>query len=205
MNKHNHRFIGFTLVEVVVVIVVIGVLASLVITASSVYVKNAALSKTRHDLGTLKDAIRQARISKGGVVLREITGSTWTTANCTFPYSPDGSTPYYTGNTAYVEPKALPKTSDCWLDYYSALDKIAAASGTNLDSLKKGDYYGNPYMIDENEGEFPDSPCFEDTVSAYKPGTYKYYFSPANKPFLVEDVDGVAIQLPLAKFRAECN
>ena len=41
-------------------------------------------------------------------------------------------------------------------DYESALDKIGAAAGANLDGLKDGDPWGNRYYIDENEGEGAD-------------------------------------------------
>jgi hypothetical protein len=49
--------------------------------------------------------------------------------------------------------------------YYAALDAISAASGSNLNNLKKGDYNGNPYFIDENEEDLikrPGQPCVDD-------------------------------------------
>jgi hypothetical protein len=50
------------------------------------------------------------------------------------------------------------------IPYATALDRISAAAGANLDGLKDGDPWGNPYRIDENEGEGA-SPCAnQDTI-----------------------------------------
>ena len=63
----------------------------------------------------------------------------------------------------------MPKTHECWVRYYLNLDRISAASGVSLQSLRSGDSRGNPYMWDENEGEGGDY-CREDGRIAYFKG-----------------------------------
>lgn len=111
---------GFTVVELLIVIVVIGILATLTIISYSGVQREARLSKAKSDLAFLSRTIQTARL-KQNKTLYQITGS-----NCTIC----GVIPYST-----------------------ALDLISAAAQVNLDSLKAGDPWGNPYRIDENEGE----------------------------------------------------
>ena len=128
-------------------------------------------SSQQSDLAVLKQSILAARIS-ADKPLREITGSDWTGENCVYIW--DG------GNTANVPPRLLSKTHACWVDYYEALDAIQTASGTNLQTLKKGDSNGNPYYIDENEEE-PRFGCNEkDNLS---------YFTNNNADFKEEYVE----------------
>ena len=47
--------------------------------------------------------------------------------------------------------------------YPLTIDRIAAASGTNLDSLKDGNPWGDNYSIDENQGET--GPCTTDNLN----------------------------------------
>lgn len=111
---------GFTVVELLIVIVVIGILATLTIIAYSGVQNQARVSKASNDIAELNRVIQTARL-KTNKTLYQITGS-----NCTIC----GVIPYNT-----------------------ALDLIAAAAQINLDKFRAGDPWGNPYRIDENEGE----------------------------------------------------
>ena len=120
---------GFTIVELLIVIVVIAVLAAISVAAFSSVQNRAKITRANSDLASLKKAIQTARIAQNRTLF-QITGS-----NCTF----------------------------CGvIPYELALDRISTASGANLNGLKQGDPWGNPYAIDENEGE--NGNCAPDSI-----------------------------------------
>jgi prepilin-type N-terminal cleavage/methylation domain-containing protein len=140
---------GFTIVELLIVIVVIGILAALVMNTFSGIQDKARIVSAQNDLKILEKSILLGRETTGKT-LKEITYNGWTWYQC------DG----------VADRKNLPKTHGCWTDYYSALDKIGNAANTNLDELKKGDPWGQPYAIDENEGDFAVDPCQADEIAS---------------------------------------
>ena len=115
--------LGFTIVELLIVIVVIAILAAISIVAYNGIQNRAKVTKANSDLVTLRKAIEVARLTQNKTLL-QITGS-----GCTFC------------------------ATDKAAGYNAALTAIAAAANTNLDSLRGGDPWGNVYQIDENEGE----------------------------------------------------
>jgi prepilin-type N-terminal cleavage/methylation domain-containing protein len=133
---------GFTIVELLIVIVVIAILAAITVVAYNGIQDRAKNSKRDSDVALYTKAIYAARINDGKV-LRDITGSTWSVGSCAVS----------SGNPGNVEPKDLDKTHICWTRYYDNLTKIGTAAGMNLDGLRPGDPRGNPYVLDENEGE----------------------------------------------------
>ena len=132
---------GFTIVELLIVIVVIAILAAISVVAYNGVQQRAAVSKRESDLASLYKAIILARESTGKTLL-QITGSGYSAGHCTSYL-----------NTSNTEPSKLPKDGDCWRVNRNVLDAISNASGVNLESLKSGDARGNPYVFDENEGE----------------------------------------------------
>lgn len=120
--KHTRKT-GFTIVELLIVIVVIAILAAISIVAYNGIQNRSKVAKANSDLVTLRKAIEVARLSQNKTLL-QITGS-----GCTFC------------------------ATDKALGYNNALTAISAAGNTNLDSLRAGDPWGNVYQIDENEGE----------------------------------------------------
>lgn len=141
---------GFTIVELLIVIVVIGVLAAIVIVAYNGVQDRARTSKINADMVSLDKATRAARLTSNGA-LRYVTLSAATGGSCWG--KPDGT-----------DLAALPKTDSCWTSYLSALDKISTASGINVRNLV--DPWGRPYYIDENEEEPPGS-CRDDNMGTY--------------------------------------
>lgn len=133
---------GFTIVELLIVIVVIGILAAIVVVAFNGVQERAQATKRNADMGQYHKAIIQARISTGQV-LSQITGSSYSAGQCISAAS----------NPSSTEPKDLAKTHACWVRYYDNLDRVGTAAGMNLSSLRDGDSRGNPYIFDENEGE----------------------------------------------------
>lgn len=135
---------GFTIVELLIVIVVIGILAALVIVSYNGIQQRAADASRTADLSMYYKAILAARINTGQSLV-QITGSGWSVGNCI------GGT--YGSNPSNTEPKDLPKTHACWTRYYSDLNTIGTAALMDLSSLRDGDARGNPYTFDQNEGE----------------------------------------------------
>lgn len=143
---------GFTIVELLIVIVVIGILAAITVVAYNGVQQRANTAKRDSDVALYQKAIYLARESTGKF-LKDITLSTWSIGSCATS----------SGNPGNVVPKDLPKTHACWTKYYDNLSKIGAAANMNLDALKAGDSNGNPYGLDENEGE----QCAEDKMYTF--------------------------------------
>ena len=145
---------GFTIVELLIVVVVIAILAAITIVSYNGIQSKAQLSKVDSDIATLNKAILIARNSKSEVALRYVTNNTATGGNCWS--KPDGT------NLA-----ALLQSDACWTAYALALDKISTASSINVRNLV--DPWGRPYYIDENEGEgaIPATACSPDQIGYY--------------------------------------
>ena len=158
LGKYKKINTGFTIVELLIVIVIIGIVSALVIIAYNGIQQRAADAKRTADINLLDKTIRAARESENKTLF-QIFGSGAGCAGC--PCRNAGTNP------SLVEPKELPKINSCWTVYYDRLNKIAAAAGANLDGLKAGDPRGNPYYIDENEGEAGQPACARDTIASF--------------------------------------
>jgi len=145
---------GFTIVELLIVIVVIGILATITIVSFNSVQSRARTTKINADISNLQKAIQAARIANGGTPLRDVTGNTATGANCW--NKPDGT-----------DLAALSKSDSCWVTYLYTLTAIKNVGG--IDVTKLVDPWGRPYYIDENEGEAtpPTAGCTPDRVGYY--------------------------------------
>jgi prepilin-type N-terminal cleavage/methylation domain-containing protein len=141
---------GFTIVELLIVIVVIAILASITVVAFNGVQDRARKSKISSDLGQLDRAIKGAR-ANGSTALRYITGSAASGSGCWG--KPDGT-----------DLATLLPSDGCWTAYNNALATISTASGINVNNLK--DPWGRPYYIDENEDE-PAGTCRDDNYGVY--------------------------------------
>lgn len=140
---------GFTIVELLIVIVVIGILATITVVAFNGIQNRARTSKIDSDMRNLKTAIDIARVTSSSS-MNGVTNS------------------YATGSACWGKPSgtdlaALAVTDGCWVSYNTALDKISTVSGTNVRGLI--DPWGRPYYMDENEGE--SGGCGQDAIGIY--------------------------------------
>jgi len=143
-NKHQS---AFTIVELLIVIVVIGILAAITIVSFNGVQARAYTAKAQADIASLKQAIVMAR-NNTGQVTGVITGSWGTSGQCMTLSS------------------VTTKTSTCWTTYLTTLDKISTASGMNIRALADG--RGYPYMLDENESEGGVGNCTKDYMGSFR-------------------------------------
>lgn len=139
MNAHQK---GFTIVELLIVIVVIAILAAISVVAYNGVQTRAKNAKRDNDLTQLEKAIQLARTNTSKQTVA-ITGFGMTSYNCTVAG----------GNTNNTEPRLLAQNHSCWTSWRTMLDRLSTASGMNLSGLYSGDASGNPYYLNENDGE----------------------------------------------------
>ena len=140
---------GFTIVELLIVIVVIAILAAISVVAYNGVQERARNTKIKQDIATLQKAVMLARES-AGKTLGQITGNFNTRGACI--------------KAAGTDLSQLPKTDSCWTNYTSALTKIYETSGSDVRNIV--DPWGRPYGLDENEGENGTS-CNKDAIGVY--------------------------------------
>lgn len=153
MTQLSTKYSGFTIVELLIVIVVIAILATISVVAYNGIQSRANDSRVTADLTSLKKAIQLARIQESKTTY-QITGNGCSRCSC--PYTNGDTTDYST----------LPKTHGCWTAYNATLTKIEQASGVSLAGLRDGDPWKAPYAIDENES-YPTQYCVLDTLFSY--------------------------------------
>ena len=146
---------GFTIVELLIVIVVIAVLAAITIVAYNGIQARANQSKMQADLSQIKKAILAARVNDDKL-LRNITGIA----------AGEVSSDACDGKTSGTDIGALPHTDTCFTNYDNALNKISISSGMNIRNIY--DPYGRPYIIYEAEGRSSTTPCDKDFVASLK-------------------------------------
>jgi len=161
---------GFTIIELLIVIVVIGILALLSLNTLSGVQEDAKTSKAQSDIGKLSSSLAFAKVASGQTLI-EITSNNCSECAC---------------RTALIGAE-LPRTHPCWTDYELLLGQIELAGGEPLTDFYGGDAWGSPYMLDQNEGEFGPTDCRPDLISSAGPDRN-----------LLADTDNITRELPLS-------
>lgn len=149
MHKRN----GFTIVELLIVIVVIAILAAISVVAYNGVQARAQQSKISSDLATIQKAIVSARINNDSTMIGlPISGSV--EAGCLSKAS----------NTDLA---SLAQSDACWGAYTTAMSTISTRSGMQVSDMK--DPWGRPYHINANESENQTTHlCMNDYIGVYR-------------------------------------
>lgn len=150
MNIAVEKRYGFTIVELLVVIVIIGILAAITIVAFNGVQNRAHQSKIDADIATIVKAVHLARTNNSSNLIT-ITGI-YTEEHCM-------------NQVSGTDLAALPQTHECWTKYNEALNDVSVASGMDIRNIK--DPWGRPYYFNENEGEGSWATCWQDVMGVY--------------------------------------
>jgi prepilin-type N-terminal cleavage/methylation domain-containing protein len=140
---------GFTLIELMIVITIVGTLSSIILTNLNEGRVKAQYAVVAQELRTIQNAIMTA--GNGTESLMAITLQNCSDCDCRG---------IDVRNIADVSP-----THVCLVRLQPAFNRIATASSL-LESLEpiRFDPWNSPYMIDENELEQVGNPCVPDTM-----------------------------------------
>ena len=153
-----HKRHGFTIVELLIVIVVIGILAAISMIAYTNVQSKAKESKAKSDVTTLAKAVHIAKIN---------TNSSFVTITASMGGQSTGAGRNCWNKVDGTDLAAVVKTDACWTEYYTALQLVSTASGINVNGMV--DPWGRPYYIDQNEGEnISGNLCVQDKISTYR-------------------------------------
>ncbi|PIZ47653.1 hypothetical protein CO180_03200 [candidate division WWE3 bacterium CG_4_9_14_3_um_filter_41_6] len=153
MQKIIPKHFGFTLIELMVVIVIIGILSGIGLASYTGTITKAKVAEAQTYLKDLRDSIRIAHISTDKY-LGQITGNWCSDCAC-----------------RSMNLKDIATTNSCYTIALSAITKIEQATDGVVTGVTNNirDPWGGPYLIDENEWEWAATPCRKDVIRSAGP------------------------------------
>lgn len=156
----NTKTKGFTLVEILIVVIVIAIIAAIGIVSYNGLTERSKRAQALAQLDTLRNAIMVAQ-NETGLSLRRIAKTptpVWTGFNNEqYGGTADGIDHPCPGNMQHIF--VTDTTNGCVVSTSRMLDRLQQVSGTDLSDLKKGDPWGRPYVIDDEEYGSPVELC----------------------------------------------
>lgn len=145
---------GFTIVELLIVIVVIAILAAISVVAYNGIQERSRQAKIESDLTLINKAVMAARVNRG-VPLYNITNNGYTAFWC------NGL-----ANGTDMTNRSISEVNNCWNAYNAFLAAVSTASGVNINGIV--DPWNRPYRVDENENDNNSGQCNRDSLAAYQ-------------------------------------
>jgi len=141
---------GFTLIELLVVISIIGVFASVVLSSLSDVRELAQYTIVRNNMNIITDALVA---DNDRTLLLTITSSSCSMCSCRVSAG------------APVDLRNIDESEACFQNWRQAINNMAAKLSYIADpEVFYRDPWGSPYLLDENEGEFPTNVCRRDSL-----------------------------------------
>ncbi len=168
MNKTIILKLGFTLVELIVVIAIIGILATIGVSSYQNILNKSKQTKINSDLDDLKKGIITARITTGKT-FGQITGNYCSACNACWGAG---------------DLRNVPDSHACVLRWKNVITTISAAGPVDITGLSR-DAWGSPYVVDENDGEWIATPCRIDNLTSPGPNG------------IASDADDIRITIPM--------
>ncbi len=144
---------GFTFIELLIVIAIIGTLASIILVTLGAAREKANKTKVHTELKSVISAVTVARFEAQKTLI-EITGSSCSNCPC-----------------HSIDLRGIPDTHVCQKKWDQAMTKISdevKGGVEGIDELKR-DPWNSPYMFDENEGEHGSDSCLFDHIKSAGP------------------------------------
>lgn len=148
--------LGYTLTELTIVIVVIGILAAITLVSYNGITARAKTAKAVDDLNNLVEIINNAK-ARTGKALWQITheyavsqgnstySETWNERRCTVSWR--------TSNSLSTDLRNIPISDPCAADMQLTWAAISQAAHASISENPPRDAWGSPYLLDSNEDE----------------------------------------------------
>lgn len=141
---------AFTLLEIVIVLGIIGVLATVGAASFRSTIDDTRISRAETDLEDLKKSVESSRV-KSGQLFGQITGN-----YCSFC------------NACTGDLRNVPDSHTCMVRWMNIVNRVSAAGYGDITDYVR-DPWGSPYVVDENDGEYVSNPCRQDWIRSVGP------------------------------------